>query len=83
METVKEILSNLSGEGDKRSALENIKPALSQLSRKDTTEVGLKEVDLSPIFECLASSDQVLVSLAVDTLQYLLSLQDPALVLDR
>ena len=82
METVKEILINLSGEGDKRSALENIKPALSQLSRKDT-EVGLKEVDLSPIFECLASSDQVLVSLAVDTLQYLLSLQDPALVLDR
>ena len=82
METVKEILSNLSGEGDQRSALENIKPALSLLSRKDT-EVGLKEVDLSPIFKCLASSDQVLVSLAVDTLQYLLSLQDPALVLDR
>ena len=82
MEKLKEILSNLNPNSDRTSALEEVKPALSSLSRKEAEE-GLKDVDLLPLFDCLHSSDQDLIQTAVDVLHHLLSLSDPALVLDR
>ena len=82
MEKLKEILSNLNPSSDRNSALEEVKPALSSLSRKEAEE-GLKDVDLLPIFDCLHSGDQDLIQTAVDVLHHLLNLSDPALVLDR
>ena len=82
MEKLKEILSSLNPNSDRSSALEEIKPALSSLSRKEAEE-GLKDVDLLPVFDCLHSGDPDLIQTAVDVLHHLLNLSDPALVIDR
>ena len=82
MDKLREILKQLTSDGDRRAVLDEIKPALSSLSRKDT-EDGLKDIDLAPLFDCLHSSDSALIDTASDVLQYLLNLQDPALVIER
>ena len=77
-----QVLSSLASEEDRAQSLQEIRPALSALSRKEVEE-GLKEVDLCPLFDCLNSPDRDLVETASDILQKLLSFSDPALVLER
>ena len=77
-----QVLSSLTAEEDRAQRLQEIRPALSALSRKEVEE-ELKEVDLCPLFDCLHSADQDLVETASDILQKLLSFSDPALVLER
>ena len=81
MDKLREILKQLTSDGDRRAVLDEVKPALSSLSRKDS-EDGLKDIDLAPLFDCLHSSDLALVETASDVLQYLLTLQDQAPVID-
>ena len=77
-----QVLSSLAAGADRAQRLQEIRPALSGLSRKEVEE-GLKEVDLCPLFDCLKSADRDLVETASDILQKLLSFSDPALVLER
>ena len=77
-----QVLSSLAAGADRAQRLQEIRPALSGLSRKEVEE-GLKEVDLCPLFDCLHTADQDLAEIASDILQKLLSFSDPALVLDR
>lgn len=79
---MRELLSQLGQTEERHATLEGIKPALSSLSRKEA-EDGLKDVDLSPVFDCLSTNDPNVVKTASDILQHLLNLSDPALVLDR
>ena len=77
-----QVLSSLASDEYRAQSLQEIRPALSALSRKEVEE-GLKEVDLCPLFDCLNSADRDLVETASDILQKLLSFSDPALVLER
>ena len=77
-----QLLSSLDAGADRTQVLQEVRPALSALSRKEV-EDGLKEVDLGPLFDCLDSPDRVLVETASDILNKLLSFSDPALVLER
>ena len=76
------VLSSLEAGQDRARLLQEVRPALSALSRKEVEE-GLKDVDLCPLFDCLNHSDKDLVETASDLLNKLLSFSDPGLVLER
>ena len=76
------VLSSLEAGEDRARLLQEVRPALSALSRKEVQE-GLKDVVLCPLFDCLNCGDQEVVETAADLLNKLLSFSDPALVLER
>ena len=82
MEEVFTLLSSLAFVYDRLEALEGLKPALRSLSKQEMAD-GLKNINLTPVLDCLYSDQSTLIQTACDVLHQLLGSIDPALVLER
>ena len=82
MEEVFTLLSSLAFVYDRLEALEGLKPALRSLSKQEMAD-GLKNINLTPVIDCLYSDQSSLIQTACDILHLLLSSIEPALVLER
>jgi len=84
MEQLSSLLSSLSLSTDKLQVLESVQPALGRLSRQElATGLAGKNIDLVPVFDCLASGQPEVERAGCEVLARLLGALDPVLVLER
>jgi len=84
MEHLSSLLGSLSLSTDKLQVLESVQPALGKLSRQELA-AGLagQNIDLVPVFDCLASGQPEVERAGCEVLARLLGALDPVLVLER
>jgi len=82
MDEVVAVLASLQPDQDRKAVLEQVRPALSRLTRQQM-QLGIQQVSLLPVFDCLHSTDAPLVATACDLLHHLLEYLDPAILLDK
>lgn len=84
MEQLSSLLGSLSLSTDKLQVLESVQPALGRLSRQElATGLAGKNIDLVPVFDCLASGQPEVERAGCEVLARLLGALDPVLVLER
>jgi len=84
MEHLSSLLGSLSLSTDKLQVLESVQPALGKLSRQElATGLAGQNIDLVPIFDCLASGQPEVERAGCEVLARLLGALDPVLVLER
>jgi len=84
MEHLSSLLGSLSLSSDKLQVLESVQPALGKLSRQElATGLAGKNIDLVPVFDCLASGQPEVERAGCEVLARLLGALDPVLVLER
>lgn len=84
MEQLSSLLGSLSLSADKLQVLENVQPALGKLTRQElATGLAGENIDLVPVFDCLASGQPEVERAGCEVLARLLGALDPVLVLER
>jgi len=84
MEQLSSLLGSLSLSTDKLQVLESVQPALGKLSRQElATGLAGQNIDLVPVFDCLASGQPEVERAGCEVLARLLGALDPVLVLER